>query len=93
MQKPSSSLERLGAAAVSGSSNSAASRGLPLRERGSSCDNVCRTEPLTEPTASHGAVDLTLLQDEARGGARVLAGGVVGACVMIAFFYALAVFS
>ena len=36
---------------------------------------------------------LIAMRREARGGARVLAGSVVGACVMIAFFYALAVFS
>lgn len=83
--------ERASAAAVS-SRRESARRGSSAEALGPRLDILYQTDALTEPsTASPGAVDLTLLRAEARGGARVLAINALGACVMIAILFAWAV--
>jgi hypothetical protein len=85
-----SSPERASAAAIS-SRRESARRGLGAEALGPRLDTSNQTDALTEPsTASPGAVDLTLLRD-AESGMRVLAGAVIGPCVLIAILYAMAV--
>lgn len=83
--------ERATAAAIS-SRRESARRGLGAEALGPRLDTSNQTDALNECTpASPGAGDLTLLQAEARGGARVLAINALGACVMIAILFAWAV--